>query len=110
LKLDARNRYIVHINPQAAGYKADQLDALCHEMEERFHAIPGVVKVGITSYTPMEDNNNGWGWSAQGLPNVSHGASFSPGESGVLRFGRDKGADGTRRGNRGHADGSAGCG
>jgi macrolide transport system ATP-binding/permease protein len=76
MKLDARNRYIVHINPQAAGYKADQLDALCHEMEERFHAVPGVVKVGITSYTPMEDNNNGWGWSAQGLPNVSHGASF----------------------------------
>jgi macrolide transport system ATP-binding/permease protein len=76
MKLDARNRYIVHINPQAAGYKAEQLDALCHKMEERFHAVPGVVKVGITSYTPMEDNNNGWGWSAQGLPNVSHGASF----------------------------------
>jgi predicted permease len=76
MKLDARNRYIVHINPQAAGYKTEQLDALCHEMEERFHAVPGVVKVGITNYTPMEDNNNGWGWSAQGLPNVSHGASF----------------------------------
>jgi macrolide transport system ATP-binding/permease protein len=45
-------------------------------MEERFHAVPGVVKVGITNYTPMEDNNNGWGWSAQGLPNVSHAASF----------------------------------
>jgi macrolide transport system ATP-binding/permease protein len=29
MKLDARNRNIVHINPQAAGYKAEQLDALC---------------------------------------------------------------------------------
>jgi predicted permease len=76
MKLDSQNRYIVHINPQAAGYKQTQLEGLYREMENRFHAIPGVVKVGITSYTPMEDNNNGWGWKVQGLPNVSHGASF----------------------------------
>ncbi|HTH54346.1 MAG TPA: ABC transporter permease, partial [Edaphobacter sp.] len=76
LKLDARNRYIVHINPQAAGYEPQQLEALVREIEERFHAVPGVVKVGTTSYTPMEDNNNGWGWKAQGLPNVEYGASF----------------------------------
>ena len=30
--------------------------------------IPGVVKVGISSYTPMEDNNNGWGVQMQGKP------------------------------------------
>jgi predicted permease len=76
MKLDSRNRYIVHINPQAAGYKQTQLELLHREMENRFHAVPGVVKVGITSYTPMEDNNNGWGWKVQGLPNVSYGASF----------------------------------
>lgn len=75
MKLETRNRYIVHINPQAAGYKQTQLEALYREMEDRFHAIPGVQKVGITSYTPMEDNNNGWGWNAEGVPNVSHGAS-----------------------------------
>ena len=61
LKLDAKNRYIVHINPQAAGYVQTQLDTLYHTMEDRFHALPGVTKVGIASYTPMEDNNNGWG-------------------------------------------------
>jgi predicted permease len=61
LKLNATNRYIVHINPQAAGYVQTQLDALYHTMEDRFHALPGVIKVGIASYTPMEDNNNGWG-------------------------------------------------
>jgi predicted permease len=76
LKLDSRNRYIVHINPQAAGYKPQQLEALVREIEERFHAVPGVVKVGTTSYTPMEDNNNGWGWRVQGMPNVQYGASF----------------------------------
>jgi hypothetical protein len=103
MKLDARNRYIVHINPQAAGYKQMQLEALYREMEESFHAVPGVVKVGITSYTPMEDNNNGWGWKVQGIPNVSHGASFLKSESGVLRFGRDEGADGARDRHTRHA-------
>ncbi len=68
LKLDATNRYIVHINPQAAGYVQTQLDALYHTMEERFHALPGVTRVGIASYTPMEDNNNGWGIQTQAHP------------------------------------------
>jgi hypothetical protein len=76
MKLDVRNRYLVHINPQAAGYKQTQLEALYREMEERFHTVPGVVKVGITSYTPMEDNNNGWGWKVQAIQNVSYAASF----------------------------------
>ena len=76
MKLDARNRYIVHINPQAAGYSQTQLEALYRTMEERFHALPGVVKVGISSYTPMEDNNNGLGWQVQGQPNLTLGASF----------------------------------
>ena len=26
-------------------------------MQDRFHALPGVVKVGLSNYTPMEDNN-----------------------------------------------------
>jgi macrolide transport system ATP-binding/permease protein len=68
LKLEAKNRYIVHINPQAAGYVQTQLDALYHTMEDRFHALPGVTKVGIASYTPMEDNNNGWGIQVQAHP------------------------------------------
>lgn len=76
MKLDARNRYIVHINPQAAGYSQTQLEALYRTMEERFHALPGVVKVGISSYTPMEDNNNGLGWQVQGQPNLTLVASF----------------------------------
>jgi predicted permease len=81
LKLDAKNRYIVHINPQAAGYATTQLEALYRTMEERFHALPGVVKVGICTYTPMEDNN----WSnvvqVQGQPDSSGGASFVKGSA-----------------------------
>ena len=76
MKLDARNRYIVHINPQAAGYATTQVEALYRTMEERFHALPGVVKVGISMYTPMEDNNWGNGIQVQGQPNLTLGASF----------------------------------
>ena len=79
LKLDAKNRYIVHINPQAAGYSQTQLEALYRMMEERFHALPGVTKVGIATYTPMEDNNWGTGVDVQGHPPMNpggFGASF----------------------------------
>lgn len=68
LKLDPVNRYIVHINPQTAGYAQTQVGELYRTIEERFHAIPGVEKVGISSFTPMEDNNNGWGVQLQGKP------------------------------------------
>jgi macrolide transport system ATP-binding/permease protein len=76
LKLDARNRYIVHINPAAAGYSQTQLQALYRTMEDRFHALPGVRKVGISSYTPMEDDNNGWSVQVQGQPDMSVSASI----------------------------------
>ncbi len=75
LKLNASNRYIVHINAQAAGYVQTQLDTLYHTIEDRFHSLPGMAKVGIASYTPMEDNNNGWGIQAHIHPESSAIAS-----------------------------------
>jgi macrolide transport system ATP-binding/permease protein len=75
LKLEARNRYIVHINPQAAGYSQRQVGDLYRMIEERFHALAGVEKVGISSYTPMEDNNDGWGVQVQGRPDLEVSAS-----------------------------------
>jgi predicted permease len=68
MKLESKNRYIVHINPQAAGYAPSQTEALYRTMEERFHALPGVAKVGISTYTPMEDNNWSSGVQIQGKP------------------------------------------
>jgi predicted permease len=76
LKLDARNRYIVHINPQAAGYSQTRLEALYRTMEDRFHALPGVLKVGISNYTPMEDDNWGNDMRVQGQPDPHKIASF----------------------------------
>src|ERR1700722_6802704 len=59
MKLNATNRYIAHINPQAAGYKNTEVEPLYQTIVDRFHAIPGVLKVGLATYTPMESNN--WG-------------------------------------------------
>lgn len=75
MKLESKNRYIVHINPQAAGYKPSQTAALYRTIEERFHALPRVAKVGISSYTPMEDANWSSGVQIQGKPFQNEGAS-----------------------------------
>ena len=76
LKLDTKNRYIVHINPQAAGYSQTQLEALYRNIEAAFHALPGVKKVGISPYTPMEDNNWSTGVQVLGQPALEKGASW----------------------------------
>ena len=81
LKLDSTNRYIVHFNPQAAGYAPTQVEALYRTIEERFHTIPGVEKVGISSYTPMEANNEGDGVQIQGQPDRHDGASWVRGNA-----------------------------
>jgi macrolide transport system ATP-binding/permease protein len=59
MKLDAANRYIIHINPQAAGYATTQVETLYRIIEDRFHALPGMVKVGLATYTPMEETTGG---------------------------------------------------
>ena len=76
LKLDSTNRYIVHINPQAAGYSQTKLEALYRTMEDRFRAVPGVVKVGISTYTPMEDNSWNNYLTVQGHPEAKGLAGF----------------------------------
>jgi len=68
LKLERQNRYIVHINPQAAGYTQRHVEALYRTIEDRFHQLPGIEKVGISNYTPMEDNNFSTGVQVQGQP------------------------------------------
>lgn len=75
LKLDSRNRYIVHINPQAAGYSQRQLGDLYRQIEDEFHSLPGVEKVGICTYTPMEDNNDSWDIRVEGKPDLNLNAS-----------------------------------
>ena len=81
MKLEATNRYIVHINPQAAGYKSTDVEPLYQTIVDRFHAIPGVLKVGLATYTPMESNNWGSGVKIQGEPDLNKGASWVKGNA-----------------------------
>jgi len=53
------NRYVLHIDPEGAGYTVERLPALYREMEQRFSALPGVANVALALYSPLEDNN--WG-------------------------------------------------
>ena len=79
MKLDATNRYIAHINPQAAGYKNTEVEPLYQTIVDRFHAIPGVLKVGLATYTPMEANNWGSGVKVQGEPDLNKSTSWVKG-------------------------------
>src|SRR3984957_8903540 len=81
MKLDTTNRYIAHINPQAAGYKNTEVEPLYQTIVDRFHAIPGVLKVGLATYTPMESNNWGSGVKIQGEPDLNKGASWVKGNA-----------------------------
>jgi macrolide transport system ATP-binding/permease protein len=81
MHLDSKNRYIIHINPQAAGYSQTQVESLYRTMETEFHALPGVLKVGIATYTPMEDDNWGNSIQVQGQPDLDKGASFVKGNA-----------------------------
>jgi len=53
------NRYIFHLDPDMAGFKADQLLPLYRQLHENLAAIPGVSQIAFALYTPMEGNN--WG-------------------------------------------------
>jgi predicted permease len=75
MKLESKNRYIVHFYAQTAGYKDEQVNALYRVIEERFHAIPGVVKVGVSTYTPMEGGDDGYEIQLVGQPNAHSSAT-----------------------------------
>ena len=62
------NRVVAHFSPENAGYKQDQLQALYDRIDQNLHALPGVEKVSLSLYTPLEGNNWGEGVFLQGRP------------------------------------------
>lgn len=54
---ETANRYILHIDPQMAGYKPNQLDAFYRQLHDNLQAIPGVAQVSFSMYSPMEGDN-----------------------------------------------------
>ena len=76
MKLDSTNRYIVHFDPQSAGYTSAQLAALYRTIEDRFHQIPGMVKVGLSTYTPMEMYGDNISVRILGKPDPDRSSSY----------------------------------
>jgi predicted permease len=75
------NRYIAHVDPQMAGYKPGQLEALYRQLRDNLKAIPGIKGVSFSLYSPMEGDNWGEGVFIEGEPPPApgtrdHGASW----------------------------------
>ncbi len=74
------NRMVAHFNPENAGYKPEQLQGVYERIENDLKALPGVEKVSLSLYTPLEGNNWGEGVFIQGRPepgvNDAIGASW----------------------------------
>ena len=66
--LDTTNRVVIHMNPLKAGYKPEQLQGLYQQIEDRFHSLPGVERVGLTVYTPLEGDSWSFYVYVQGQP------------------------------------------
>jgi macrolide transport system ATP-binding/permease protein len=62
------DRVVIHMDPENAGYKPEQLAALYDEITAKFRAIPGVETVGLASYSPLEGDSWGEGVMIQGKP------------------------------------------
>src|SRR5258708_7908042 len=57
--VDTNNRFVMHIDPEGAGYTHDRAPALYREIEARFSTLPGVSHVALALYSPLEGDN--WG-------------------------------------------------
>ncbi len=53
------NRYVLRLDPLGAGYQPEKLAALHQALETQLGAIPGMQKVGLAMYSPL-DGGGGW--------------------------------------------------
>jgi predicted permease len=78
--VETANRVIIHISPQSAGFRPEGLQGLYDQIEQKFMALPGVERVGLSSYTPLEGDNWGEAVVVQGRPapgpHENNGASW----------------------------------
>jgi predicted permease len=74
---ETQNRYILHIDPQMAGYKAPQADAFFRRLKESLEGIPGVKQATYSTYAPMEGNNWGSGVYIEGKAPPPPGSNFN---------------------------------
>jgi predicted permease len=75
------NRYILHIDPQMAGYKPAQLEPFYRRLRDSLSSIPSVERVSYSIYSPMDGDNWGETVFIEGEPPLApgttdHGASW----------------------------------
>jgi macrolide transport system ATP-binding/permease protein len=66
--VETENRVVAHFSPEDAGYKPEQLQALYERIDQGLRALPGVERVSLSLYTPLEGDNWGEGVWIQGRP------------------------------------------
>jgi predicted permease len=66
--IQTANRYVVHFDPSGAGYTTARLPELYQKLEQQFGALPGMHRVGLALYSPLEGNNWGEGVRVEGRP------------------------------------------
>jgi predicted permease len=54
LGFETKDRYVLHINPQMAGYKPAQMEALYRQLGDKVSAIPGVERFSFSLYSPLD--------------------------------------------------------
>ena len=74
---ETQNRYILHIDPQMAGYQAPQADVFFRQLHDTLAAIPAVKEVTYSLYSPMEGDNWGTGVYIEGKAPPPPGSDFN---------------------------------
>jgi len=78
--LETQNRVMVHFAPYNAGYKPTELQPLYEQIQSGLSRIPGVERVGLGLWAPLDGNNWGEAVFIQGRPqpgpNDRIGATF----------------------------------
>ena len=97
MKLDAKNRYIVHVEPAGGGIFGDHS---WRRWTGRWKSVSttcrSIVKVGMSTYPPMENDNEGWGVDNKAALTVANqSATLRQGKCGVPRLSRHAYRDGT---------------
>jgi len=54
---EVANRYVLHLDPQMAGYTVERLPSFYRQLHDNLAAIPGVKRVSFALYSPMEGDN-----------------------------------------------------
>jgi predicted permease len=71
---DTTSRYILHIDPQMAGYKTAQLEGLYRRLRDSLGTIPGIEQTSISLYSPMDGNSWDENVTIEGEPPAQPGA------------------------------------